>query len=761
MAIYIKKYLSAFFFTTLLIYPFSSIGGPVDAIEFFEPVLGHYVISAGAGEIEDIDNGRAGPHWVRTGQSFKVWYSQADGPPATAVQMCRFYTFGANSHFYAWGQECDDLRAQNPRNDHNPDLWVYEGMAFWVEIPNEQGTCPQGLIPVIRSYNNRFAERDSNHRFSTLDSVSAEMTSLGWTKEGIAMCTQEAGTNNGESPLQVSAAVRTDTETTLTTGDGASLYVPVGAVAPSPTGAIGNITITMALDTTTRVNIPTGTSLASRVYRLTPSGHVFEGGLEASLPVPPDVNGDELMIVAQSEDENRTVERLVSSFDPETRTITAQIPHFSSTFGLTPNNDAGRVPGVSYYVINPTNGERKPYGCIHLINGSGNSSATESKRLCVETVNNYTYPGWLNSNVGSGGAVILSNPLDATGFQPAPWWLPPGNYNICTEVWDRDGPFGTVYSGIFRGSHIYNNIQINSMTGSSGISGEWCNTTLAVANARNEQPFGPNRCTCGGTVVPPTPGGTGGPLEVSLKWETPQESGVDLDLHLYEPSGEHIYYSHLVSATGGTLDWDNRCGNYVAGKTENISWANPPPDGVYRIEVHWWGSCAANSPSTLSINVNVTANGATRSYTQTISKGERVTIAEIPYNGTTAGVIWNGRGYATYDGQNASMELKFSGANVTGSLKKDGACEPNIRLTETRLTLTGTIVSGNWSDGTATINGNWTGGDWLCGDWLTATNGYPRNGTFTISRQGNNIRLLRTGPTPVLPTGWTYDFTTN
>jgi hypothetical protein len=77
------------------------------------------------------------------------------------------------------------------------------------------------------------------------------------------------------------------------------------------------------------------------------------------------------------------------------------------------------------------------------------------------------------------------------------------------------------------------------------------------------------------------------------------------------------------------------------------------------------------------------------------------------------------------------------------------------RLTETTLVLTGTLT-GAW-EGTGTILGNWTGGDKVCGNQLTVADGYPQNGTFTITMRGKTVQLLRTGAPP-LPSGWTYDF---
>ena len=76
--------------------------------------------------------------------------------------MCRFYGSlfpGPNSHFYtADAAECASVRS-------DPG-WTFEGIAFHVGVPIN-GACPGGTYPVYRSYNNRFARNDSNHRYTT------------------------------------------------------------------------------------------------------------------------------------------------------------------------------------------------------------------------------------------------------------------------------------------------------------------------------------------------------------------------------------------------------------------------------------------------------------------------------------------------------------------------------------------------------------------------------------------------------------------
>jgi hypothetical protein len=128
-------------------------------------------------EATAIDNGAAGPGWVRTGGDFVV-YQAGIGP---GNDVCRFYNPLANTHFFtADPSECAQVR--------QPDSgWRYEGLSFRIQLP-VNGQCPTGTAAVYRNYNNRFAFNDSNHRFTTSFTIYNKMISLGWVGEGIVMC---------------------------------------------------------------------------------------------------------------------------------------------------------------------------------------------------------------------------------------------------------------------------------------------------------------------------------------------------------------------------------------------------------------------------------------------------------------------------------------------------------------------------------------------------------------------------------------------
>lgn len=168
------------------------VGGPVNVVEFYAPSLDHYFVSAGPEEIASLD---ADPRhaWRRTGEKFRVWL-QASEAPAGARPVCRFYSSGANSHFFTASEgECRflrDLEAQRRAEAQAKGTtfteWAYEGIAFYALVPTD-GACPAGSDPVYRAYNGRAEQRDSNHRF-TVDATLRSAMAWSWTDEGVAFC---------------------------------------------------------------------------------------------------------------------------------------------------------------------------------------------------------------------------------------------------------------------------------------------------------------------------------------------------------------------------------------------------------------------------------------------------------------------------------------------------------------------------------------------------------------------------------------------
>jgi hypothetical protein len=106
------------------------------------------------------------------------------------VPVCRFYgttalgpdgqRLGPNSHFYtADPDECAAVK--------NDVGWTYEGIVFHVRASGF-GLCAAPFVAVRRLYNGRFAQNDSNHRYTIDPAIVAQMTNAGWAPEGIVFC---------------------------------------------------------------------------------------------------------------------------------------------------------------------------------------------------------------------------------------------------------------------------------------------------------------------------------------------------------------------------------------------------------------------------------------------------------------------------------------------------------------------------------------------------------------------------------------------
>jgi len=72
-------------------------------------------------------------------------------------------------------------------------------------------------------------------------------------------------------------------------------------------------------------------------------------------------------------------------------------------------------------------------------------------------------------------------------------------------------------------------------------------------------------------------------LRISLSWLNHD----DLDLHVHEPDGNHIYFGNrgLISNCGGSLDVDMNVSSPVRNAVENICYHRLPKDGTYRVVV--------------------------------------------------------------------------------------------------------------------------------------------------------------------------------
>jgi serine protease len=154
--------------------------GAVKVVEYYRGDLDHYFISADPSEIAAIDANLSGI-FKRTGLYFYAYLDQQSAP-ADARAVCRFYapiTVLIDSHYYSANtDECLAVLLKWP------GIWNLEtGAAFYIQVPDGKGRCPESTLPVYRFFDNR---RDANHRYTVDLSVQRAMHNRQWVAEGAA-----------------------------------------------------------------------------------------------------------------------------------------------------------------------------------------------------------------------------------------------------------------------------------------------------------------------------------------------------------------------------------------------------------------------------------------------------------------------------------------------------------------------------------------------------------------------------------------------
>ena len=151
--------------------------GAVPVVEYYNADLDHYFMTTSAAEMAALD--AFGNGFQRTGYLFYAYPDPMRGP-ASVRPVCRFYAGPSqqiNSHFFtASAAECQFVQQRWL------GVWGLESAsAFYIQVPDDAGTCPADTLPVYRFFNNR---RDANHRYSIDLSVRRGMINRAWVPEG-------------------------------------------------------------------------------------------------------------------------------------------------------------------------------------------------------------------------------------------------------------------------------------------------------------------------------------------------------------------------------------------------------------------------------------------------------------------------------------------------------------------------------------------------------------------------------------------------
>ncbi|WP_043516111.1 MULTISPECIES: hypothetical protein [unclassified Actinoplanes] len=111
-------------------------------------------------------------------------------------------------------------------------------------------------------------------------------------------------------------------------------------------------------------------------------------------------------------------------------------------------------------------------------------------------------------------------------------------------------------------------------------------------------------------------GNVTGKLRVSLSWFNHD----DLDLHVFEPNGDHIWYQDKRNK----LDVDmNAGGAFSREPVENVTWTGTVPDGEYRIEVNQFRK---RESTRVGFVIETESNGRIEHYRHDRAVGQKETV---------------------------------------------------------------------------------------------------------------------------------------
>jgi hypothetical protein len=131
-------------------------------------------------------------------------------------------------------------------------------------------------------------------------------------------------------------------------------------------------------------------------------------------------------------------------------------------------------------------------------------------------------------------------------------------------------------------------------------------------------------------------GGKGGEVQLSLAWDDYN----DLDMHVFCPSGERIYFNNKNSECGGELDVDMNVRPVSNNPVENVVWTGEAPPGKYKIGVHFYKHHRKRrTKKTTTFRLRVMVHGKSRDYSGTITSGsamQMVTSFTLKPNSSTS-----------------------------------------------------------------------------------------------------------------------------
>ena len=414
-----------------------------------------------------------------------------------------------------------------------------------------------------------------------------------------------------QTPATASTVVRSNQDGHLGHPSGSAIRVPAWSVPLTADSSIGEMLFTIDVGPHERFGVPrtppAGWQFATEIHSMGPEGFIFAAPVVASIPLPAGfdpIQNDVCM--ADYDRVNGRWKTVGGRISADGRSLEVDGIHLCTNALIT-------APWSSQGV-----------GAIQF-----NTLPGYSFKVCIE---NYT----LLHPERDGGFVAQDRiaRIDRRDVSTTPpdgfmyWRLPQGTYTLSIMVYRHD-PSDPMqrpeYLGYFQRTITLDHPHWNWQLGTHAPDYE-----NAVFFGDLTPYVNPAALTQGvpGCWSAPTPSVGIGAINVRLEWS----DSADLDLHVYDPCGNHIYYANrndTCQASIGRLDLDNWCSNLVVGRPENIFWQLSPPRGLYTVRVKYFGDCATTGP--VFYTVRWTVSGSTQSRSGTLAPYDTVTVAQFTY----------------------------------------------------------------------------------------------------------------------------------
>jgi hypothetical protein len=404
---------------------------------------------------------------------------------------------------------------------------------------------------------------------------------------------------DGPTGAVTSEVIRTDESGTVEDPYGAKIDVPEGAVPRNLAGQEGEMLFTMERGTPTDFGVgsvppPSGMSSEGDVYEMGPSGFTFNHPVRVTLPLPPGFDP-------------QTHNAMLGRYDPATGKWVVV-----GGIGESGDEISADVYHLSLYRIFSVPVSTTAWGAVKF-NRLGGYSAD----FCIE---NYTlkYPEEDGDWFIPPQHTCYVPSLGATGYgNPIRWSLPQGGYTVGVTEYGTLCPSGSCEVL----GHYFIEFIIDAPS-------QYPNYAANEVSWRQPE-YLPGRAPCRGA---PTPSVGVGSINVRLEWS----AYCDLDLWVVDPNGEKIYWWNTSSSSGGQLDLDNYCGDFVMGRPENIYWSSNPPYGTYKIYVDYYEDCGGTGIVSYKVTWLVRGTAYTKSGTispptETGADGDESFVAEFTY----------------------------------------------------------------------------------------------------------------------------------